>query len=1384
MVLDEIWSTHKSKITASTTTKESLMASFLSWAKKKLQGVEDTVERNIVNPVQRSVANPGQAVRSVVEDATPVYQKAMPRILDNVRTFSEITNPAYKTINTAIKGANIAAPKIPELPNTNPVNRFINEAGIQQVKATVPRVTSVMQGKNPYQGTGKQIAGQISQDAINMASVVPIGKVAGIAAKTAPVGVKAIQGAKFGAKTGAAFGAAQGASTGLQENKSAPQILKNAAISGVAGGAIGGALGGAVPVAGSAVKGTVRGAQNTARIVKNKGIKAPSALNPSEVADLSNFRQTAGTGAIMDEGIYQRGVAAAQKANIDYRNPTQVDDLLGAHRTFDTQLQQRTEAMQRFKPQKLNEYGAVGSNVPEQAVKTKPEPQVVIPQPEQPVRVAEQPQLPVQAQAQGIVPPQKPPVDFQQPLLGTGKQKATKYASQTIPDSQFVSDPIKGATKQNAPLYTPENEQIRYNQALTSLKKKGDSKFENDLLTNLNGKKGSIGSQDVADAQAYAAKLDVDGNYAKASEIYDKLSEHLTAAGQTVQAAAIMARRSPDGLRRHALLSLKKANVEVTAGMGKQLGELTNAARQAKTQLDKERAAHNIAEFVKTNTPDNVWNKGINFWRAGLLTSPVTTGGNLLANTGEAAIRKAFINPVSTAADIAMSTITGKRTMTLAKPGSATKGFVQGAKTLPEYIKTGFQPGDANVKSKYENSGTINYGNGKLGKLFGGYVNTTYRAMGVADAPYRLSAEKEALTSIAKAEAINNGLVGARQAQFVKEFIANPPKEAAQRAANEGNRATFQNDTLLNDIASGAKSKLDKKSPAAKAVADFVMPFVRTPSAIATRLIERTPIGVGKEIVNQIVNVQNGKPFDQRAMSQAIGNGTFGAATIGAGMALANSGLLTFGIPKDNKERRIWEAEGKQPYSVRVGNRWYSLNYLQPFGTLLAIGGQAHQDIKEGASSGEAATKALATAGQSIQEQSFLKGINGVLSALSDPERESQRYMEQTFSSVTPNFIRAFARATDSVQRQATNIPESVASGIPGLRQKVPEKLDVLGNPLPAKDNFANQYLNPLRPSIARSNPQINELKKLQESGNGVVPTVVKADSFGKETKLSKGQQKALNGEIARAVSAEYDKVIKDPRYASLSPEEKKATLQRVSDVVGGVKKREYAAKNSVGPYAQNAESEPKALTAAQEQYAQGATPDFFGNSKKVAYGASDTEYKQAKSKYEADKKAGRITSVQEIKRSKELAKLEATKDIPKDVRDLYGLSKKDVYAYLTTEEKGVDKAKMAEQLIAMDNTLYDKKITTSKKFKYGIASSSSKGGGKKGRKGGGKKGSGKQDLAKALATFKATSAAIKPPKRPKAPNISVKSNTLPKGYKNTPVKKYAVSKTRVSKKA
>lgn len=787
-------------------------------------------------------------------------------------------------------------------------------------------------------------------------------------------------------------------------------------------------------------------------------------------------------------------------------------------------------------------------------------------------------------------PPTKPPEqalaapagDMEPPKQNTitesagNKQKSTRYASKTVPESEFVSEQVRQDVKAGAPQYDVQTERARYTNSLSRLKSQGDEAFEQDVVNRLQKEKGQISSQDVADTQTYAAILDAKGDPAslqKATELYSRLSEHLTAAGQTVQAAAILSRRTPEGLRYWATKQLREGGVEPSPELQTQLKRLIDATKDAK---NRDRAVYEVQRLVSNNIPSSMGDRIINLWRAGLLTAPTTTGGNLLGNTGETLVRKGFVNPVATAADAAIGLFTGKRTQTLAPSGLAAKGAIEGTKKLPEYIKTGFD--ERNATSKYE-AGDINYGNSPAGKAIGAYVNGVYRLMSVADQPYWYAARNEALGSIAKAEAINNRIPSAKRKSYIAEFMKNPPTNAIERATAEAMYATFQNRTILGDVASGLKRGAGKAKP----IADFFIPFTQVPASIATRIVERTPVGVAANAVKQFLEVRKGGQFDQRALSQAIANGSFGPAVFAAGYALANSGLLTFGYPEDAKERELWEAEGKQPYSVKVGNRWYSLNYMQPFGTLLAIGGQAKQAVKEGSSPAEVIAQGIATAGQSIMGQSFLKGVSGVLDAVDDPKRYAEDWVENTTASSIPNFIRSATRAADPFQREVSGVKEGLQAAIPGLRDDLPAKQDIAGNDLPAKDNFANQFLNPLKPSIARDSDQIvQELRRLQDTGNGVIPAKIQKNSLGDDTELTKDQIRELQANVSKKVNSAWNELTGKKEYSLLSDEDKSTALRYLSSDIAAVEKQAYAAKNQLGQYSPNYTGNPESLKTRQ----------------------------------------------------------------------------------------------------------------------------------------------------------------------------------------------------------
>lgn len=1011
----------------------------------------------------------------------------------------------------------------------NPVARFGGKLAADFINSpmTISSGVSRVKRGDVYGGGGEIVKGLIE----GPAGLLPVGRVAQAGAKSVGLGAKVLQGAKTGVKTGAAFGGAYGGAEAMSRNARPKEVLTTALVGAGLGAGAGGALGSGAPLVGAGVRLGAKGAKAAPKAVQN--------ANPQAFALNQSYKQL------------QRSLDTAKGAN-------------------NVKAVRQSMLANRAEYRRVSEGGFVQA-----PTKTRP---VEVSPPRTQTRIAEPPLPPVKAGIQiAAPPPQGPKASLQLP---GGKSKATKFASKTVPESEFVSEPIKGSIK--APEYSPQAEKQGYAHALGKLKSQGDEAFENEVFTNLNKKSGTISRQEAINATTHAQLLDSQGgeaNIRKATEIYEKLSDHYTSAGQTIQVGAILARRTPQGMRGWATSTLKKAGVEPSSQLQAQIVDLAQKKDFA-----------GLADLVSKSIPSSRGDKIINAWRAGLLTAPTTTGGNLLGNTGEALVRKGFVNPVASFADLMMSGVTGKRTMTLGKPGQYASGFKQGAKEFGKGVDS----------TKYDVQRRTNYNT----KALDTYVNGVYKLMGVADLPFSKAAEKEALSSIAKAEAINQGLKGSERAKFIKNFMDNPSEQAKVRSQTEGDFAVFKDPTLLGKAAGGLKKPLGP-------VGDFIVPFTQVPASIATRIVKRTPIGTAQEVIKQIKHIKSGGEFDQRAMSQAIGNGAFGPAIIGAGYALANSDLLTFGYPTDKKERALFEEQGKQPYSVRIGDRWYSLNYLQPFGALLAVGGQAAQAAKEGGDITEIVGQGVATAAQSITNQSFLKGVSGVLGAVSDPERNVRKYVEQTTSSVIPNFAKSFARATDPIQRAPEGVVEGVKSGIPGLRgQTTPKYSDITGKPLPAKDTAANQYLNPLRPSIARDSKLTSELSRLQGIGEGVIPTQSNKNVFGKDSGISKKQINEMNSHVAQGIAEEWQRIINDPRYSSLSDADKQKTLSQVNSVVGPAIRAAYAADQNFI----NDKWEPD-LNKKSEAYLGGAGVDFL---------ASADKSKSAKTKASKPKKVAK----------------------------------------------------------------------------------------------------------------------------------------------------------------
>jgi len=898
--------------------------------------------------------------------------------------------------------------------------------------------------------------------------------------------------------------------------------------------------------------------------------------------------------------------------------------------------------------------------------------------------------------------------------------KKSKF-EQSVRGAEGISPELKKELKKSTPMYeaVTNKKQLAKSEELV---KKDIGQATASVKERLTAKLGTVDNQTVSDTIAVIKRLDNKGTkkaFQESAELTEQLSLHLTKAGQTVQAASLLGKSTPDGILFRARKQLHQAGVEITPEIQAKLKSARDAI-ESKPMGSPERN-YEIAKMLKItadNIPSTAADKLTTLWKAGLLTGIKTQTGNTLSGAASLGLKK--VSDVPTAAlDQIAALFTGKRSkaLTLEGLGSGGKeGLVKGVR----YLKTGIdERGMGFTKAKFDTK-QVNFGNGPLGRAAQKYTDTVFGLMGAADQPLYFATLRNNLADLAIVEAKNQGLKGSVKDAFIKNFKKNPPEQAFQTATNAAEKATFANDTLLSKAAGGIRNSV-KDSQVGSGVVNVLMPFTKVPSAVITRLFDYSPVGPVKLAVQQI---QKGN-VTQRALVEALGEATTGTGAMFLGYKLKEAGLMTGSYPEDPKEAALWELEGKKPNSIKVGNTWVSVNYTSPLGQVLGTGARAQEAVASGATGTDLISQTAAGAGKTVIDQSFLQGVSGGLDAITDPERSAGKFIRNQVGSVVPTLSGDVAKATDPKERQINSPLEAAQAKIPGLRKNLIPKVDALGNDINRPSGPINTILNPFRPSdIPNATELSSELRRLQDGGYGVLAkdsTKYLQVGTGKDAlkvNLSPAELAKKNKEIGQSVQAQWNEIIASPEYKALSDEDKKRALDNAESDIKAVKKLEILKQKSPESIAD------MKLTKNQQKLAEGglltasayAKPSEGAGSTDTSqyYKANDAEYNDKKSEYERKLKAGEYTKVGKIKAENELKRLQVGKDFSKDVRDLYGLNKTDLSALLESDPDG---ARYAEQVIAYDKKLYEAGLIKYRKFKNGIAPSTGKGGGRGGSK-------------------------------------------------------------------
>lgn len=804
---------------------------------------------------------------------------------------------------------------------------------------------------------------------------------------------------------------------------------------------------------------------------------------------------------------------------------------------------------------------------------------------------------------------------------------------------------------------------------------------------------GEIDDQAVAFSNEAIQRAQAAGQFEDAINIHDALSQQLRAHGQAIQAAKLLYNLTPDGMYFKAVRDITRANEalapkgkapkQIPAGDLERLGRLRDNIKNAPEGEARDRAKAILGKFVADQMPRGKSSDILSVWKAGLLSGTKTILGGPASNAVFAGLKKVSDLPAA-AVDAAISLKTGQRTKTATLRGTA-EGTAEGARKGFDTFRTGIDERDV-TNGKYDGYGELNFKNPVINAVFGKTSNQVFRTLSAGDQPFYYAAAKNTLNDLALAEAKNKGLKGQEADAFVTNLVANPTKQMAQTAKDAADKAVLAYDTVASKVIQGANQSIDRMDvpPVAKATAKTVIgvlaPFVKVPSAFISRTVDFTPLGVGREVFEQVSNHK----FDQRALSEAIGEGITGSGVIALGMALAQSGQLSGNYPKnDPKEAARWKAEGITPNSVKLGDKWYSLNYLGPLGLLFNAGKQIED--AEGESGLAKAAAAVGGLAQSLLGQSFLQGFSGFSDAIQDPERSAKSFINSQFSSLVPSWSNDLANLTDKYQRQADTPIEAAKNRIPGLRDDNKKKQDVYGNKLEQVAGQGNT-VNPLKPSTSTTTKSvaIEEVSRLhaldpKNKDLQVTPSAVPRTISVEDTKvdLDNDQRYALQERIGQATQERWNELIQTDEYQQLSDADKAKALTDLRQTSQELETRAFVEENNLATYKKKPGASQRVLERTGDVTRFAKTGDADGDLTPLE------KYEAAKDEFDAESKDW--SNVKKAKKQKALTQLEVAKDFDNDVLTLYGMGKADVYDLISSDPNG---KKLAEQIVKYGDAL------------------------------------------------------------------------------------------------
>lgn len=774
---------------------------------------------------------------------------------------------------------------------------------------------------------------------------------------------------------------------------------------------------------------------------------------------------------------------------------------------------------------------------------------------------------------------------------GKGDGESSFYSSSL--GSQVITPEIKEQIAKNTYIqnYQTQSNKKTLNLAVKELEEGGSARVNKFML--IAPEKAS--AVDVAVGIILLEGYQRGGNIEGATKIAEKLREIATASGQTVQMFSIIGRFTPEMMKAYAQRELQKAFEVMQEKQSKKWVEknkdkfdltkedieyITNHVLMASNLPDGSRTKAILLAEICTRIQNKIPpEKGQSFralQRISLLLNLKTNVRNILGN--------ATMAPVFIASDFFGNLIdkgiakkTGVRTtgnfQIKGSGGAIAKGVYESYDDFKRGIRT-----KQDELNRYE----VNQGGGKNfdesheGKL-AKQLNAVAKALNKLDefTSFCLELGDRPFFEMWFNNSINN--------QLRLNKVEFPTKEMIDIATQEALQRTWQDSNALTRTMTKLKGDLNKLNipGTSYGFGDFVLKFVKTPANLGKAMVEFSPLGFIQAAANGVKYqraLEKGQltPAMQKELVRSTSNAITGTLIYALVALGAAAGIIELsGAGDEDKDVSNFEKYivGVPPYSMKIFGVDVTYSWSQPLGTVFATVADIMDSQKDDVDStwGEDLWGAFKTGGKVFTEQSFLTSLYELFSADDLATGVAESVLSEP-SAFIPQFISQIASFTDQYQRttyDATSEWQSALNGlllkIPGLRQMLPEKVNVLGEKV-ENVQFLNPweaFLNPSNTYPESSGAVAEEIYALyKETSNKAVMPRVAPYYFsvkGEKIVFNAEERAEFQRQIGTTSVNILEKMFSSDDYKKLSDEEKVKAVSKVYEYSTAKFKSEYA---------------------------------------------------------------------------------------------------------------------------------------------------------------------------------------------------------------------------------